>query len=50
MVRRGHRWGLSNRTAVAWLGKQLKGLLVGIILWRPVGSLLYRTITALPQR
>lgn len=41
---REHRFGLSNLTTGGWLGEQLKGLMVGVILGSLIGSLLYVAI------
>ncbi len=47
---REHRFGLSNLTTGGWIGEQLKGLMVGVILGSLVGSLLYLGIRKSPQR
>ncbi len=47
---REHRFGLSNLTTGGWLGEQLKGLIVGMIVFSLIGSLLYKGIRSSPQR
>ncbi|MDI1335434.1 MAG: M48 family metallopeptidase [Lacunisphaera sp.] len=47
---REHRFGLSNLTTGAWLGEQVKGLVVALIVFSLVGSLLYRGIRKSPER
>ncbi len=47
---REHRFGLSNLSAGDWLGEQLKGLMVGMIVFSLIGSLLYLGIRKSPQR
>lgn len=46
---REHRFGLSNLTTGGWLGEQLKGLIVGLIVFSLIGSLLYLGIRRSPQ-
>ncbi|MSU46548.1 MAG: M48 family peptidase [Lacunisphaera sp.] len=46
---REHRFGLSNLTTGGWLGEQLKGLMVGLIVFSLIGSLLYLGIRKSPQ-
>jgi Zn-dependent protease with chaperone function len=46
---REHRYGLSNLTFAGWLGEELKGLLVGVILGGLAVTALYAVVRRLPR-
>ena len=47
---REHQYGMSNQNFGAWMGDNLKGLLVSLVLLPPIVSLLYLGIRSSPQR
>ena len=47
---REHRFGLSNLTAGGWLGEQMKGLIVSLIVFSLIAPLLYLAIRKSPER
>lgn len=47
---REHHYQLSNQTLGAWLGDNLKGLMVSLVLLPPIAALLYRRIQKTPDR
>ncbi|HET7785822.1 MAG TPA: M48 family metallopeptidase [Myxococcales bacterium] len=46
---REHRYGLSNLTFAGWLGEELKGLLVGVILGGLAVTALYAVVRRVPR-
>jgi STE24 endopeptidase len=46
---REHQYGLSNQTVGSWFGDSLKGLLPTLLLFSPVGALLYLGIRRSPR-